>query len=418
MNLIKVSFYNGISVIIKMLTMLGLNKVLAIYVGPSGYAIIGQYQSFIQTLATFSAGSIANGITKYTAQNANESQELIRVWKTAGTVSIISSLFISVIILFFFKNINARFFNNTIDNDLSYWLAVSFLFMMLNSYLMAILNGMKAIKPYVLLNISSSLLVLIVTGLFAFSMGLKGALIALTINQSLNFIITFSYFVRQKWFQVSFLVGRLDKTIVKGLSRFVFMALFSSLAVPLTQMFLRNLIGSNVSWEVSGYWEAINRISTINIMLATTTLTLYYLPKLSEINEKAKYKYELINISRLLIPVTAIGCFGVFYFKIYIINILFTPSFINMSPLFGWQMLGDFFKVSSWIFSFALLTKEKWKIFIACEILSAIVLTVSTSTIVYSMSWHYLSLAYAATYLIYLIFTSIFFYHFIYKKAI
>ena len=38
-----------------------------------------------------------------------------------------------------------------------------------------------------------------------------------------------------------------------------------------------------------------------------------------------------------------------------------------MSPLFGWQMVGDFFKVFSWIFSFALLTKEKWKVFIACE---------------------------------------------------
>lgn len=417
MNLIKVSFYNGISVIIKMLTMLGLNKVLAIYVGPSGYAIIGQYQSFVQTLATFSAGSISNGITKYTAQNVNVEKELIGVWKTAGTVSIVSSLFVSIMILIFFKDINSVFFSNKIDNDLSYWLAASFVFMMLNSYLMAILNGMKQIKAYVLLNISSSILVLVMTGLFAVTMGLKGALIALTINQSANFIITFSYFIKQKWFKIRFLAGNLNKTILKGLSRFAFMALFSSLAVPLTQMFLRNFIGTNISWEISGYWEAINRISAINIMLATTTLTLYYLPKLSETHEKKKYKHELINISKLLVPVTAFGCICVFYLKFYIINILFTPSFVNMSPLFGWQMVGDFFKVFSWIFSFALLTKEKWKIFIACEIISAIVLAASTIIIVCFMSWHYLSAAYAATYFIYLIFTSTFFYQSIYKKA-
>ncbi|MCV5663759.1 O-antigen flippase, partial [Escherichia coli] len=89
------------------------------------------------------------------------------------------------------------------------------------------------------------------------------------------------YFIKQKWFKIRFLAGKLNKTILKGLSRFAFMALFSSLAVPLTQMFLRNFIGTNISWEISGYWEAINRISAINIMLATTTLTLYYLPKLS-----------------------------------------------------------------------------------------------------------------------------------------
>ncbi|ENR0226815.1 O-antigen translocase [Enterobacter roggenkampii] len=417
MNLIKVSFYNGISVLIKMLTMLGLNKVLAIYVGPGGYAIIGQYQSFVQTLATFSAGSIANGITKYTAQNVREEKELISVWKTAGTVSIVSSFFVSIMILFFFKNINAVFFNNKIDNNLSYWLATSFVFMMLNSYLMAILNGMKKIKAYVLLNISSSILMLVVTTFFAYILGLKGALIALTINQSVNFLITFSYFIRQKWFKFHFLMGNVNKAIIKGLSRFAFMALFSSLAVPLTQMFLRSFIGTNISWEISGYWEAINRISAINIMLATTTLTLYYLPKLSETHEKRKYKYELINISKLLVPVTAIGCFCVYYLKNYIINILFTPSFVNMAPLFGWQMIGDFFKVFSWIFSFALLTKEKWQVFIVCEILSAIILAASTIIIVYFMSWHYLSLAYAATYFIYLIFTSILFYQSIYKKA-
>ncbi|EAX3698780.1 O-antigen translocase, partial [Salmonella enterica] len=386
MNLIKVSFYNGISVIIKMLAMLGLNKVLAVYVGPSGYAVIGQYQSFVQTLSAFSAGAISNGITKYTAQSVNDENKLIDVWKTAGTVSIVSSLLVSLIIVLFFKDINHSIFNNKIDSDISYWLAGSFIFMMLNSYLMAILNGMKAVRAYILLNITSSLLVLIITGFLTFFLGLKGALIALTINQSLNFIITFTYFVKQKWFQIRFLMGNVNRAIVNGLSRFAFMALFSSLAVPLTQMFLRNLIGTNISWEVSGYWEAINRISTINIMLATTTLTIYYLPKLSETHEKNEYKYELINILKLLIPITAIGCFCVYYLKFYIINILFTPSFYNMSPLFGWQMVGDFFKVISWIFSFALLTKEKWKIFITCEILSAITLATSTSVIIYFLS--------------------------------
>ncbi|EEA9374065.1 O-antigen flippase, partial [Salmonella enterica] len=111
------------------------------------------------------------------------------------------------------------------------------------------------------------------------------------------------------------------------------------------------------------------------------------------------------------------GCFCVYYLKFYIINILFTPSFYNMSPLFGWQMVGDFFKVISWIFSFALLTKEKWKIFITCEILSAITLATSTSVIIYFLSWHYLSLAYTITYFLYLAFTAYFFYQKIYLKA-
>ena len=34
MNLVRTSLLNGIAVVIKMLTLLGINKILAIYVGP------------------------------------------------------------------------------------------------------------------------------------------------------------------------------------------------------------------------------------------------------------------------------------------------------------------------------------------------------------------------------------------------
>ena len=36
MTLIKTSLLNAIAVVIKMLTMLGINKILAVYVGPTG----------------------------------------------------------------------------------------------------------------------------------------------------------------------------------------------------------------------------------------------------------------------------------------------------------------------------------------------------------------------------------------------
>lgn len=61
MNLVKTSLLNGIAVAIKMLTLLGLNKLLAVYVGPGGYAAIGQFQNVVQMLTTFASGAINNG---------------------------------------------------------------------------------------------------------------------------------------------------------------------------------------------------------------------------------------------------------------------------------------------------------------------------------------------------------------------
>lgn len=68
MTLIKTSVLTGISTIIKVISAFVINKVIAIYVGPSGLAIVGQLQNFMELIVTFSNGAISNGIVKYTAE--------------------------------------------------------------------------------------------------------------------------------------------------------------------------------------------------------------------------------------------------------------------------------------------------------------------------------------------------------------
>lgn len=85
MSLVKTSLLNGIAVIVKILSALMLNKVLAIYVGPSGYAIIGQFQNVVSILVSFSGGVLATGVTKATAQHFDNEAKQQAVW-TASIV--------------------------------------------------------------------------------------------------------------------------------------------------------------------------------------------------------------------------------------------------------------------------------------------------------------------------------------------
>ena len=59
MTLIKTGLLNGIAVLVRVLTLLGLNKVLAVYVGPAGYAVVGQFQNAI-TMFTALASLFSN----------------------------------------------------------------------------------------------------------------------------------------------------------------------------------------------------------------------------------------------------------------------------------------------------------------------------------------------------------------------
>ena len=63
------------------------------------------------------------------------------------------------------------------------------------------------------------------------------------------------------------------------------MAITSALTVPVSHMIVRNYIGENLSWDDAGYWQGIWYISTMYLMVITTSLSVYYLPKLSEIQD-------------------------------------------------------------------------------------------------------------------------------------
>ena len=93
MNLLKTSVLNGIAVLVKTATMFILNKILAVYVGPSGYAAIGQFQNFIQMVTTFAGSAINTAVIKYTAEYHENEQKQISIWRAAGSLVVIFSLF-------------------------------------------------------------------------------------------------------------------------------------------------------------------------------------------------------------------------------------------------------------------------------------------------------------------------------------
>jgi polysaccharide transporter, PST family len=91
MGLVKTGLLNGVAVIIKMLTLLGINKILAVYVGPAGYALLGQFQNAVQMITVFASGAINTGVTKYTAEYHYDEAKQHRIWRTAGSIAVFGS---------------------------------------------------------------------------------------------------------------------------------------------------------------------------------------------------------------------------------------------------------------------------------------------------------------------------------------
>ena len=371
MTLLRTSFLNGIAVIIKMLTLLGINKMLAIYVGPSGYAALGQFQNAVQMVTTFSTGAISNGVTKYTAEYKDDEDAQRRVWRTAGTIALIGSVVTSILIVCFSKPLAVWCFNDESLYSVFIWCAATVVFFSFNTLLLAILNGKKEISRYILANIGGSLLSLLVTIIMVVQYGLYGALISLVLYQSIAFFVTCLLCYRTPWFRFSNLLGRLDKQIAINLTKFTAMALTTAACVPVSHILVRNYLGSEFGWETAGYWEAMWRLSTAYLLLVTTTLGLYFLPKLSELVNPEDIRKEIVQGYKLILPVAMICGLVIYLMRDFIIGLLFTDAFSPMRDFFAWQMLGDTLKIASWILAYLMLGKAMVKMYIVTEVIFA-----------------------------------------------
>jgi len=368
MTLVKTSLLNGIAVGIRMLTALALNKIFAVHVGPTGFALIGQFQNFVGML-TMSIASINPGVTKYTAEYFDDEGKRLAIWRTAATVALGGGLLVGVVIALMHQSLAVWILKDDGLAGVFLWLGATLVFFLLNGLLLAIINGKKEFKSYVVVNIAGSLVSLLISGILAIEYGLYGALVAQAINQSVIFLVSLALIWRTPWFRIRNFIGKIDPVSLKALGKFSIMGLVSAVCIPASQLFIRNHLGETYGWAAAGRWEALNRISAMYLMLVTTPLAVYYLPRISEIRDKAELIAEIINGYRLILPVAAAGALSIYLLRDWLVVLLFSSEFAAMRNLFAWQMAGDVVKIASWLLGYVLVGKALVGAFVLTEIL-------------------------------------------------
>jgi len=367
MTLIKTSVLTAISTVIRVISGFVLNKVIALYIGPSGLAVIGQLQNFIGIVTTFSNGAITSGIVKYTAEYQTIEQKQ-KIFSSSVIISLVCSLVISIFLFGFSEHLSELILKDSQFSSVFVVFGLTVFLFALNTVLMSILNGQKEIKKYVLVNIASSIFSLFFTSFLIMQLNLMGALYALVVNQSVIFFVTLGFVVKSSWFKLEYFKQGLDKESLSKLSRYSLMAITSALTVPVSHLIVRNYIGENLSWDDAGYWQGIWYISNMYLMVITTSLSVYYLPKLSEIQDNQELKKEIFHGYKIIMPIVLVMSLVIFLLKEYIILIAFSDKFMPMMELFAWQLIGDVIKIASWLLAYLMLAKAMSKIFIYTEI--------------------------------------------------
>lgn len=400
MSFLKSNMYSGSAVLSRLLALLMLNKILALTIGPSGYAIVGQFQNFIQLVTTLSSGGINNGVVKYTAEWKNDKQKQINLWSTSIYMTCMISFVVATVIFLSADRI-AWQLHPEIDAETVRILSISLVFVALNFLILSILNGQRSLERYALLIAINSTLSVIFVTTGAKNWGVNGVLIALSVYQVIGSIVGIWLLKNANWFHFEYRI--FDLTRVKQLLNFSVMAVVTAACMPVVLILIRTLLVNTFGAHEAGLWEGMWRLSSAMMMVFTSILSVYYLPKFAELKEHNELRAEINKCIKITVPVIFIIFLIVFYLKNNIIILLFTDDFMEMSQLFLPQLVGDFFKFFGWLFGYLLIAKTRVIRFISLEIIFSSLLYLLT---LYFVDWFGLkgvSIAYATNNFLYTI---------------
>lgn len=354
----------------KMVTSFISLKVVASLIGPAGVALIGQLNNFTTILLQLANGGITVGLTKYVSEFSADKSKYAKYITAACYITLAASLVVSLALIFGANLLSVHVLGSDQYPFIFIIFGASLIFYALNAFVLAVSNGFKEYRVFFLSNLVGSVVGLLFTVLLTFKFGINGALISVVTYQSIAFICTIPFFLKHNWLKPSAIFTAVDKPAVKQLFSFSLMALIAAINGPLNQMFIRNYIINHQSLHEAGIWEGVNRISNMYLYVVMTALSIYFLPKLAALSEKAAIRKEIYNTYKMIMPFLFIGAACIYVFRSLIIKILFTPEFTPMGELFPYQLTGDICKMAGWVLGYLMLAKAMTKTYLVMEVIS------------------------------------------------
>jgi O-antigen/teichoic acid export membrane protein len=408
--LFKISSLNSLSVIVKIGIGLITSKLLAIFVGPAGMAMVGNFKNFTSSLESISTLGFQTGIIKYVAENKEDKSELKKIFSTVFISLICVAIILSGVLYFSASFLNLKIFGNNYEFEVVFIVAgLALPWYVISIFWISVINGLGEYKKVIWIAILGNIIGLIISLVLILNYKTLGALLAIVLTPAMLFFVT-SYFVNKELsFFSTILFKSYDFKIIKNLSSYSLMAIVSSIMGPIVYIAIRNNVIKVIGIEEAGFWETITRISSYYMMFSSTILTVYFLPKLAKSKNNLETKTVFWSYYKSILPLFVIGLLTIYFFRSLIIEILFTKEFLPVTSLFFWQLIGDVFKVAFLILGFQFLAKKMTLAFIISEITSLAILYFASNYLITIFGIQGVVMAQALDNLIYLIVLVVYF---------
>ena len=352
---------SGLSAVINMITGLIITKLSAKIIGPVGTAYIGKFGNISGLILIIATASIATGIVKYVSEHKDNKQKLKEIIQTAFSIIGIGSLICCLFVLISSSYLNQAAFKDQ-DFKIVFILYGCFLILIsLQVLITGILNGLGEINKLTYVNIAASLLNLITTLILITKYNVIGALLSNSLFALFSTLTGMIALGKLNFLNREFFKFHLNLEFAKQLIKYGVFSAVTSFSWMWSMIIIREMVEWNLSITDAGLWQAMFSLSDRYLAVITGTMVVYFIPKLSGISETGELVREIRKAFKRIIPVMILIAGSIWLCRDLIISILLAETFRPMRVLFGFQMMGDVFRISALILSYIITSKAMFR---------------------------------------------------------
>lgn len=358
-------------------------KFTAVYLGPGGLAQVAQFNS----LVTLGQGLIGAGVTtavvRVTPEYQGDADRQSALWATSARIALGLAATGMVALVLASPWLAGRLLG---DANLAWAIglcALAIAASVFNNLLLGILNGLRAIGRVVQSNVLATMAGLLVFAPACVHWGLVGGLAGSALVYAVALAVTLMLLPGQGGFALRRMVGAYDKEQARRIWAFYPMLVAHATLSPLSTMLVRDAMSTSLSLHAAGLWQAAWRLSEVYLMLITTSVSLFFMPRLGELAQQAAaLRSEVWRTLAAVLAITAASALAIGLLRDVLVRAVFSSAFDGAQALMPVQLLGDVLKMGAWTLGFVLVSQVKTRWYVAIEVLVPLIFVLATKALI------------------------------------
>lgn len=379
LNFTKLFVGSGAVTLFNALRAFAINKLLAVFLPPAAFACVGQFLNLMNIGQATSSLALQNGWTALTAQNKNNQDKLLGIWRGGLRLTTFASLFTFVIALLFcfmaplemlLPGVPTRLAQAAILFALPGILATNII-----TITAAVMNGLGENHKWALINIVTSVWQVLWVAFFLYT----GRLSVLSIIATQSIVA--AIFAGRISSRAGFSVNRIWKTALDTRGpwlSYALMGLVPMVLSPLVLTVMRTMVAFHFGNDAAGIWQSVWKVSDFLFMAMSAILTVVILPRVSASMNRGEF-FKMFNPLLLRIMGISLAMIAVLYFgRSILVQVLFSQAYMGAVDYLPLQLVGDFFRAGGFALALVLIARRETVAFLSVEVGSEFLLAAGT----------------------------------------